>query len=893
MSASLFDIDPLVPLVEAGFTLLTPNFRLARRIKSEWDQRQAARGERAWEPLPVQPLESWLLQQWEQAVSDGLAAPLMLLPPAQALELWQQEITRQERESDGYHLLRPAAAAELASQARDTLLRWQVDLSDPGVGQQFTLDTDCATFLQWQQLFEQALSTAGQCTAADAISSLLTCAGKLPAVSAALIEFDDIPPLLRAVVDARCEVVREIQPTALASQRLVHSFPDKRSELQAVACWAARTSREAPEATLGIVLSDMAGDRTALEYLLRREFDCLGKNYNSLPVNFSTGIALNRAPVVRDAFAALAMARHSTTVPAVVSLLQSRFLDLPDAGSALANRFICRLFDDGRRELETADLRYAANQVKHGENKGLVIGQHLLAVSGLRDLRRPALPSVWVERFCEVLDIWGWPGPGPLDSLEYQQVEQWYRSLDEFRGYDAVCRPMDFDSALQLLDSSCARQVSQPQTADSSVQVLGPLEAAGLAFDHLWLCGMQGSSWPAAARPNPFIPVSLQRRLQMPHATAEREWAFGEALFSQYQRSCVVLHASYCTQLDDVPDLPSPFLVGFTEELAPPPPALDTSWLEQWQQRALVSLDDDYAPALAAGQTTGISGGSGLLEDQSHCPFRAFARRRLLVEPLSGFSLALSPADRGSLLHDALYALWGVIVDHHTLLSLDEAGELQAVRESVQAAVESIPGGRRRLLGNAYWQLESERLAILLREWLAVERQRSEFVVCQREQEVALELGRLQVRLRVDRVDQLPDGSLVIIDYKSGTSKVQDWLGERPAKPQLLLYGIAVPDSAAALAFAQLRPRDSKFVGLGRTPAAPGIRTDIAKLVGDRMAADDWQSLNERWRENLERLAEEFVSGVAMVDPLAPSSCTWCGLQPLCRIGLADEEEPA
>ena len=71
----------------------------------------------------------------------------------------------------------------------------------------------------------------------------------------------------------------------------------------------------------------------------------------------------------------------------------------------------------------------------------------------------------------------------------------------------------------------------------SNVQVLGPLEAAGLGFDQLWLCGMQADRWPAPARPNPFIPQPLQRRLQMPHASAQREWAFATALMDQFTRS--------------------------------------------------------------------------------------------------------------------------------------------------------------------------------------------------------------------------------------------------------------------------------------------------------------------------------------------------------------------
>ncbi|MEE4146086.1 MAG: PD-(D/E)XK nuclease family protein [Halieaceae bacterium] len=891
MTPTLYDISPLVPLVESGFVLLTPNYRLARRIKSEWDAHQAGSGASVWEPVPVQPLSSWLQPQWQQAVALGLLPPQVQISSGQSLELWQQVIAREERETGRYHLLRPAAAAELASQARETLQRWQVDTRQPNIRQLFGMDADCATFLRWLDLFDQRLHSAGMATPDDCIRQLQACAGKLPASRVALLEFDDIPPLYRVAVSALSERVLEIAPAGQIGARQLHAFTDKRAELQAVARWAAQTSREQPAASIGIVLSDMAADRVALEYLLRREFDCLGENYASLPVNFSTGIALDRTPVIRDALAALALAGPRTTVAAVQALLRSRFLDLPDAATPLANYFLTRLFDAGREELDTVDLRHAACEVRLGQESGLSLGRHLLGISTLRELRQRHLPSAWVEHFCAVLTVWGWPGSGPLDSLEFQQVALWYRTLDEFCHYDAVCEPLDYGRALALLRSSCARQMSQPRTADSSVQVLGPLEAAGLAFDQLWLCGMQAGRWPAPARPSPFIPQALQRRLQMPHATAEREWEFAAGLLEQYARATPLLHASYCRQLDDVPEMPSALLQDFVTAAEAVAPAIDSHWLQQWQQRTLEQLADDRAPALEEGEAAGVGGGSGLLEDQSQCPFRAFARRRLRVEPLGAFSLALSAADRGSLLHDALNALWGDILDHRTLMGLDDAAEAEAVTAAVRAAISAVPAGRRRLLGSAYWQLEEQRLAGLLREWLAVEKLRTEFVVSQREQDIELTLGQLRLNLRVDRIDRLADGSQLIIDYKSGVSRVQDWLGERPAKPQLLLYGIAAPDAAAALAFAQIRPRDSRFVGLGRVGAAPGIATDIEKVVQARMPATDWESLNACWRDNLERLAAEFLAGDARVDPLADNSCTWCGLQPLCRIG-ASEAEP-
>ena len=106
-------------------------------------------------------------------------------------------------------------------------------------------------------------------------------------------------------------------------------FSDVRAELRGVAAWAARLHRESPATTVGIVIA--GAERVAIEYLLRREFNCLGADYNSLPVNFSTGISLAEAPAIRDALAVLSLGLDEVSVSQVISLLRSRFLDLPDA----------------------------------------------------------------------------------------------------------------------------------------------------------------------------------------------------------------------------------------------------------------------------------------------------------------------------------------------------------------------------------------------------------------------------------------------------------------------------------------------------------------------------------------------------------------------------------
>lgn len=885
-TGSRYNLDPLLPWIEQDFVLLTPNLRLARRIKAQWDARQQAAGRQAWKPLPVYALESWLQICWQQRCLREPGLRRTLLPGGPVLHLWQQVIEADQRQSD-YQLLGAEAAASLAQQARSHLLRWQVSTADPATASEFRLDADCETYLRWLNAFESTLASGGFATTLDALSLLAKAeprSGSEERPRVLLIAFDEVPPLLNAALSVCCEEVLELPGAAERADQYATAYPDRSAELAAVARWVRQTCEQDPQASIGVVLDDMRGDRQRLEYLLRREFDCLDSQYATLPVNFSTGWSLAEVPAVRDALVALETAARQVPMDSVLTLLRSRFLDLPDRHSPEALEFVANLHDHGREQVDSGALRSLA--------AGLRLGEILLSVSARRDLQQSAAPSLWAGRFHELLALWGWPGNTGLDSLEYQQVEQWHGVLEQLAAFDAVSGPLDFAGALRLLRRSCQDASFQPRTADSTVQVLGPLEAAGLQFDHLWLCGLQASQWPAPARPNPFLPVSLQRRLGMPHASAEREWLYVGGLLKQYAGSCRTLHASYCQSVDGAPELPSALLEDFQWQQTETGQRLPNAWQRQWLERDTVQLFDSSAPAISAAELATIKGGSALIEDQSHCPFRAFARRRLGLQPLSEPSLALNAAERGNLLHRALYIIWERLGDSTALAALTENAQASLVSEAVEASFESLPTPRRLAVGSACIGQENLHLHRVLAEWLAVEREREAFIVVAREQQVEVDLGSLHLRLQVDRVDRVTQAeAVVIIDYKTGRCEPRNWLGERPAMPQLPIYSLASEEPVEALAFAQVKARQCGYRGLGEREVAPGIKADIAKATRGKEDVADWQALRNAWQTSLQRLADDFVAGAAEVAPLNASSCTWCGLQPLCRVDVANDRQ--
>jgi RecB family exonuclease len=185
-----------------------------------------------------------------------------------------------------------------------------------------------------------------------------------------------------------------------------------------------------------------------------------------------------------------------------------------------------------------------------------------------------------------------------------------------------------------------------------------------------------------------------------------------------------------------------------------------------------------------------------------------------------------------------------------------------------------------------YLKLEEERLTHLVAAWLEYESTRIEFEVLETEVKRTIALSGLSFDLRLDRIDRMNDGTLLVIDYKTGDVKPKIWELPRPEDIQLPLYaGFALEEDEhlGGLVFARIRPGELQFSGrvaAASTTLFNGLRGSHALLKNPLRAEHLFA-----WRENIEQLAKDFLAGRADVDPRdPPSTCERCGLQPLCRV---------
>jgi RecB family exonuclease len=218
----------------------------------------------------------------------------------------------------------------------------------------------------------------------------------------------------------------------------------------------------------------------------------------------------------------------------------------------------------------------------------------------------------------------------------------------------------------------------------------------------------------------------------------------------------------------------------------------------------------------------------------------------------------------------------------------------QALQAAINAASAAITKQSPDALKGWIATLEMQRVVALARDWLAIEATRSDFEVAAVEQKRAVSFGGLTVNAKLDRLDRLPDGGWVVIDYKTGEAAHTAWFGARPDEPQMPLYALSGDEKLVALAYGRLKTGELGFKGVAAAEdLLPGVTTLAKQRSAAAKASGSWDDMLAAWRRELESLGRGFAAGDARVDPKrGDATCQYCGRQALCRISERTAEIP-
>ncbi len=886
-------LKEIIGRASGGAPVLTVNARLARSLNGEYDAEMSGRGLGAWPTPLILPLSSWARSLWEESAPGE-----PLLDATRGRELWER-IAGGELVSKGGALA--AGAAETAwaaySVMKEYLIPWPED--------DIYLTPEAKALKRWAKAYEREVRRLGFTDSTGLVerAAFVVGAGGAPLPKEVLIAgFDEITPavalFLKALEKGGVNVRVFASPAGQANSKVaIRAYGDPAEEVEQAARWA--RAALAPGKSIAFVVPGLGRYRE----LIRREFSAeldpasaLMGNDAPEAFNISLGLPLDEEPLAGSALAILAVGEGRVELDALFEALRSPYLSGADASPAAspaasmeAARVDALLRKDGRRDASLSDVARRLD----GKAAPALKARCEAWLAWLRGARGRALPGAWAEDFSALLKRLGWPRGVKLSSSEFQALRSWNDVLRGLSILDEITGPVARAEAAALLRRLSANTIHQPETPECRIQVLGLLETAGLAFDHIWLMGCHENAFPAPASPNPFIPLHVQKRYDVPHSSPERELSFSRKVLERLLNSADSVVVSYPARVEGSPQLLSPLFRGMEEG-----GLIEASNRLKDLSRAGLALEEappDAPVPVGADERAFISGGTEIIKNQSHCPFKAFAVHRLGARALDEPEPGLSAVKRGSLLHAALKYFWEEAGDSERLKEMKEGGRLPAFAAGIaDRALKEVDLPRP--FSARFLDIERERLISVLTEWSEKELARGEFKVRKVEALEEMDIGGLRIRGRIDRVDELPGGGAAIIDYKSGgKASANDWLSRRPRDPQLLVY--STTGRYDAVSFARLVPGDCRFVGLSKDDKTlSGIKAyDNGKLKDGFEGADDWDKLMGLWKDIVHSLAGDFLSGLAAVDPALPPEdrngpCAYCGLHPLCRVVETGEE---
>ncbi len=458
--------------------------------------------------------------------------------------------------------------------------------------------------------------------------------------------------------------------------------------------------------------------------------------------------------------------------------------------------------------------------------------------------------------------------PGPWASL-FQQVNGWRERLRQGRTLP------QWQGALRELLQDCGQW--EPLQADAAgaqlVAALG-LDAAGQA---LWSQLPQASRRLSLSEFTAWADEAMEAESFVPDAGASAQVVvlpFNQLLGRRFE----VLVVPGCDEvrLAPSPEPPGPWTVAQREVLGLPPReqleatlragwlhALQTPCVEVWWrtsdeagepvlgsplvQQLMASRPGEAAADARDGRelvpqpvarpqaqaaTLGVERlSASAYEDLRKCPYRFFALRQLGLQEAGEIDQDLDKRDFGNWVHEVLRRFHETLRDAPDESSLDRGELLDRVAAEVTRALALPP--EEFLPFEAGWPQLREGYLAALAKFEAENGAR--FQSGETDHEVSL--GTVRLFGRIDRIDRLPDGGRMVMDYKTEAHASLQARVKLPLEDtQLAFYAALLEDDALRAAYVHVGERgETKWVEQPEVLAArdalvQGVMDDLRRI---------------------------------------------------------------
>ena len=838
--------DWLSAATDGSSLVLTANRRLARTLRKVHAEQQLAAGQSAWKTPQI--LE-W--QDWARSVVEHHADPGKSRIPITAYHskmLWERCLRREVSDP----LVNFGALARLARDTYQRLDEWCVPLADC---QTYARSRDQRVFAAVAASYESILEQEGwadrPAMVRDAVHLVRNQQGPV-ASKVTLAGFDRISPRLQSLIDALADAGAQLTQVTThvgeGAQRSLSVAENGDAELRAAGAWARQCVTDQPGARVAIIVSDLERDAQRSTRLIQEGL-LPGWQYSNqdrrAAINVSYGRKLNDYPVVADALLVLQWLYRELPTLDVCRLLRAATVDETHATVRIPHELALRQFPE--QGWTAAQVLQYLTPAGHDCVKDLRSLAVIARVS--EDLPKRQSPGAWVTLFSELLTELGWPGTTPLNSEQFQTVNRWRELLNEVARLELVTTSMTVAEAVAHLSSMAAETVFQSEGQEALVNVLGPLEAAGLEFDAIWVAGMTSTNWPPPGHSLPLLSRELQRSFAMPDATPADTLAYAERIVTRLAGCASTQVFSFPQSQGDAQLFESGLLevldLGEAQSLTDP----------DWFAKSLPVIDrpvvvsNDPVPALSTDES--IAGGANTIQLQFVEPFSAFVMGRLGVRRLFPVEPGLPANIRGSLIHSALQKLYQDCPTQAEIRAWQDSESEQRRLRAIAAAFLRFERHADATLA-AVLHIEKQRVASLLQGVVDVDGDREPFQIAAVEQVLEGSIAGVSLKLRADRIDHDGQGKLIIIDYKSGAPKRLLGTDGRPRDMQLVVYAHVAAQPVAGIALLNIDARKVALDGVGESFPS--------KI--------EWSEALAEWLAEVEFAASQIAAGDARINSL-------------------------